>query len=202
MRSSFLTAHVWPTEVPFPKSQGNEEPLFVLVQIPNICRDSEGKQEVRRVLGLLFEQWSGHFLQPTETPTGPKVTERICGYSCDISISYADTTAWLGIAFGIQIGIDAVSLTEFAEWESVAALYLGQAILSGIQQSPTPFRSFALAWATLEASLKCTNLPLKEHAVTPRVNIRSRIIDNYAVAVAFPLTPFKKKLGVVGALGG
>jgi hypothetical protein len=183
-----LGYHHWPSDIPAPDPREDGWPSFVLVRIPAIRRNPEGKCELRRVIARILENWKGGSLALSETCCGPVTSELIQGRPVFISIAYCDDNeeAWLGIGLGVRIGVDAVSLFEFPEWEAVADLYLGKATRQTLQKARHPFREFALAWAAFEAALKCAQMPLAEGTHPPQANIQTVIVLNTVLAVASP----------------
>lgn len=167
--------------VPFP----NFLPPFVVYALPRVSRCPDGRARAREALLRILQNWAGGPVQIHETPRGPEVSEYIRGQKIFISLSYAENTAWMALAANSPIGVDAVSLSECADWEDVAALYLEEKTMPSLKNAPSPMQAFALAWAKLEARCKHTGLPLREKNPPPEVRTFTQWIGNTALAVAF-----------------
>jgi 4'-phosphopantetheinyl transferase len=123
------------------------------------------RQEVRAVLRRFLATWSGsteEAIALIETPRGPVWEGELAGHLLNISLSYTNLEAWIGLRRGGALGVDAMTMAVLPEMEAVARLYLGPAAWAAIQSAPEPARAFALAWTGLEARLKCLKQPLTE----------------------------------------
>jgi 4'-phosphopantetheinyl transferase len=137
----------------------------VLVRVTTSAPRPLARQEVRAVLRQLFAAWSGPAGEPItliETPRGPVWDGELAGHSLELSLSYTDREAWIGLRRGGTIGVDAMTVANLPEAEAVARLYLGPTAWADIQSTPDPARAFAQAWTALEARLKCLKQPLTE----------------------------------------
>lgn len=167
--------------VPFPDSL----PRFVVFALPGVTRAPAGRAQVREALLRILHAWAGAPVEIHDSPQGPAVPKEIRGQKIFISISYAETTAWIALAADAPIGLDAVSLSDCAEWEEIAALYLEEDTNLLLQTTRTPERAFALAWATLEARYKLAGRPLREKNPPPRARTFTQWVGHCALAVAF-----------------
>lgn len=167
--------------VPFP----NFFPPFVVYALPLVSRGTTGRACVREALLRILQNWAGGPVQIHETQRGPEVAEHIRGQKIFLSLSYAGNTAWMALAANAPIGLDAVSLSECADWEDVASLYFEETTIPSLKNAPSPTRAFALAWAKLEARCKHAGLPLSEKNPPPEVKTFTQWIGDTALAVAF-----------------
>lgn len=123
-----------------------------------------------------------------ETPRGP-VTSR---GDIRISLSYANDKILIGLTVGRALGVDIVAIERLPEIETLSCLYLPKLDFLAIQGATTQLRdsAFALAWAKMEASCKCLDLPLteidarREYAYDTCQIIDCDQIDDYQIAVA------------------
>ena len=106
-----------------------------------------------------------------------------------VSISYAAGEAWLGIALGEPLGVDAVCLEPFPDWEDLALLYLGAQRVDKIRAAANPPEAFAREWAAMEATLKRTGLSLAEYQNPPESRILIAKTERCLVAVALSRCP-------------
>lgn len=115
------------------------------------------------MLHQVLTAWNGFGQLPLrETACGPEWQGLLDGESLDISLSYCDGEAWVGLIRGSAIGIDAMMIRPMAEAEAVARHFLGDAAAEAIRRSREPAKAFALAWTGLEARLKCLKRGLTE----------------------------------------
>jgi 4'-phosphopantetheinyl transferase len=137
----------------------------VLVRVATSAPRPLARQEVRAVLRRIIAAWSGATGEPIaliETPRGPVWDGELAGHSLDLSLSYTNREAWIGLRRGGAIGVDAMTIAAIPEAEAVARLYLGPATWAAIQSAPDPVRAFAQAWTALEARFKCVKQSLTE----------------------------------------
>ena len=148
-----MQIHRWPECPDMPPSG---EPVLVRVFVPP--RRAEARREVRAVLRAILSSWLGREVQLEETSHGP-----VCNSEAiDISLSYADGEAWIGLIRDGRIGIDVMAVTAFAEMKDVACDYLGPAATARVRLADDPARVFAMEWTAREASLKCLKRGLSE----------------------------------------
>lgn len=162
------------------------QPQAILLEIPDTPRSEAGKAQTRRTLNALLERWTGSTAPLIETPTGPAPDRLVGGKRLTFSITYCESTAWIGICSGGHIGIDAVSCSPFPEQLEVASLYLSEADFTQIRQSKKPSRTFAACWARYEAALKCHQLPISEAQKAPESDILFHETRERILCVAFP----------------
>jgi hypothetical protein len=164
-------------------------PRFHLFQIPRTLREPSGKTRVRALLKSLQRHWDMEDWRLEETPKGPRLLPQHEEDSpLRISISYAAPDAWLGIAWGAEVGIDAVRIHAFEELQEVADLYLPGGARA-LQTAECPEESFALAWARLESCLKMDGRPLQEGGSLPPCLTLSRRWEGFAIAASFRALP-------------
>lgn len=155
----------WPQKPPLPPLH---QPVAIRVATPRSRRLA--RPVLRAALRELLASWSGlspERLPLQETARGPVWPGPLAGHPLDISLAYGENAAWMGLLRGGSIGLDAMMVAPVAEAEAVAAIYLGPAVLAGIQKNKNPARAFALAWTGFEARLKCLKLELTEPAGRP-----------------------------------
>jgi len=78
-----------------------------------------------------------------------------------LSFAYTIDCAWIGLARGHSVGIDATPIRDFDELQEVVQTYLGPES-STIASAVNPAAAFAAAWSQHEATLKYHRLPLSE----------------------------------------
>jgi 4'-phosphopantetheinyl transferase len=142
----------------------------VLIRVVTAEARQMARQELRTVLREMLAAWSQIFseqLPLRETASGPVWSEQLGGHNLDISLSYAEGEAWIGLLRGGFIGVDVMRIQLIPEAEAVARHYLDSEALRNIQQSTDPALAFAKAWTVLEARLKCLKQPLRESAIIP-----------------------------------
>jgi len=137
----------------------------ILIRFATSTSRPAARQESRTVLRQVLALWSG--LAPEQLPLaesrrGPQWHGFLAGQSLDISLSYCEEEAWIGLIRGGVIGVDAMSIRTFAEAEAVARHYLDSETQATIRQSSQPAQTFALAWTKFEARLKCLKFELSE----------------------------------------
>ncbi|MEO7412455.1 MAG: hypothetical protein ABIZ81_03790 [Opitutaceae bacterium] len=143
----------------------------VVVRLPPAAPRAVARRQLRAAAREIISAWSERppaRLELRETSTGPCYAGRIDGASVDLSFSYADGSAWIGLVRGRRIGIDAMGVRDFPEREAVARLYLEPAAFAAMQGSAEPARAFARSWTEFEAMLKCQRRPLAERSTRPR----------------------------------
>ena len=166
----------WPHMPPLPPPG-----QVVLIRVATTPARPVARQELRTVLRQVLAAWSGFLpeqLPLRETQRGPMWPEQLGGHSLDISLSYADGEAWIGLLRGGSIGIDAMTVAPIAEAEEVARYYLGPMVLANIQQSSHPARAFAAAWTSLEARLKCLKHELTEWSESQSATLENHITQS------------------------
>jgi hypothetical protein len=139
------------------------EPVLIRASTGVSCR--QARQASRVVLRQVVAIWSGRAPEAVplhETSRGPEWHGELAGHSLDISLSYSETEAWIGLLLGGVIGVDAARPMRFAEMEMVGRLYLGPSAWQRIHGARDPARAFALAWTGMEARMKCLKQPLTE----------------------------------------
>ena len=139
----------------------------VLIRVVTSSSRQQSRQELRIVLRQVLAAWSGFLpeqLVLNETASGPVWPGRLGGHGLDISLSYAEGEAWIGLIRDGAIGVDAMRIQIFPEAEIVARDYLGFEALKIIQASAAPALAFASAWTAFEARLKCLKQPLREQS--------------------------------------
>ena len=137
----------------------------ILIRVVTSASRPAARQELRTVLRRVLAVWSGlapEQLPLNESPRGPQWHGLLGGHSLDISLSYCEGEAWIGLILGGAIGVDAMSIQPIAEAAAVARHYFDPKTLAGIRQSCQPAQSFALGWTRLEAGFKCLKLELTE----------------------------------------
>lgn len=177
----------WPEMPPLPRPG---EPA--LVRVATQVSRAAARHELRAVLREVLAAWSGltaERLPLRETPRGPQWQGLLAGETLDISLSYCDGEAWIGLVRGGDIGIDAMLVRPVAEAEAVARHYLGPNVLADIRGSRQTEQTFALAWTKLEACFKCLKLELTEwNTVQVRafahLTSREMVLGRTAVTVA------------------
>jgi phosphopantetheinyl transferase len=165
---------------------------FALIQIPEVVRNAAGRHKVRQTLQGVLSDWAQKPATWIETPKGPIVRDPIREQPPFVSISYAAGEAWLGIALGESLGVDAVSLEALPDWEETALLYLGEQKVDKIRDAENPPEAFAREWASMEASLKRAGLSLSEHQNFPKSLILTAKTKSCIVAVALSSNPSDK----------
>jgi 4'-phosphopantetheinyl transferase superfamily len=164
----------------------------ILIRVVTSASRRVARQEIRTVLRRVLAVWSGlapELLPLGESSRGPRWHGLVGGHSLDISLSYCEGEAWIGLIRGGAIGVDAMSIQPIAEAEAVARHYFDPETLAGIRQSCQPAQSFALSWTKLEARLKCLKLELTErNASRPglftNLACREAVLGGTAVTVA------------------
>jgi 4'-phosphopantetheinyl transferase len=157
----------WPDLPPLPATSRP-----ILVRVATSASRPAARQELRTVLRRILTVWSGlapEQLPLNESPRGPQWPGLFAGHPMDISLSYCEGEAWIGLIRGGAIGIDAMSIQPIAEAEVVARHYLDPGALAAIRQSRQPAQTFALAWTKLEARVKCLKHDLTEWNATQAV---------------------------------
>jgi 4'-phosphopantetheinyl transferase superfamily len=150
----------WPELPPLPPVG-----IPVVIRVATPAPRSAARRELRVVLRQVLTAWSGlapEQLPLGEFPRGPLWQGLLAGHPLDISLSYCEGEAWIGLIRGGAIGVDAMSVQPIAEAEAVARHYFGPDALASIRQSRQPTQTFALAWTKLEACFKCLKLELTE----------------------------------------
>jgi phosphopantetheinyl transferase len=164
----------------------------VLIRVRANAPRERVRGELRSILRHVIASWSGHApeLMPLhETAHGPQWRADLAGHSLDISVSYSQSDAWIGLLCGGTIGVDAITRTTFAEMALVGPLFLGPESWRRVCRSLDPVRAFALAWTGLEARLKCMKQPLTEwpdneaHPLTNSLEARQYEDDHSIVSV-------------------
>lgn len=172
----------------------------VLVRVATAPSRTTARMELRAALREVLARWSGlapERLPLAESPRGPVWQGQLAGQTLDISLSYCEQEAWIGLLRGGWIGVDVMRAEPLAEALDVARDYLGPVALESIQKSPDPTTAFAAAWTELEAQLKCLKLKLVERrdgqalAVTPCALENIFLADRVVVTLAThsPLAP-------------
>jgi 4'-phosphopantetheinyl transferase len=170
----------------------------VLICVRTGLPRAEARSQVRTVLRQVLAAWSQlspEQLPLKETPRGPVWESRLQGdllttEGFDLSLSYEEGEAWIGLSRGGRIGVDVMRLEPVPETEAIAQTYFGPADRSALRQSTHPVRDFALAWTQLEARCKCLKQGLTEWSEASatqveRCSAESVIIeDRLALSVA------------------
>ncbi len=154
----------WPRQPALPP-RGHA--VLVRIATPQPRQAARGK--LRAVLRQVLAAWSG--LPPgqlplEETPRGPVWRGQVQGEMLDISLSYSTEEGWVGLIRGGWIGVDVVSVAQFAEADNVARYYLDPLAAAGIRGAANPALAFAAAWTEREARLKCLKQGLLEWTAT------------------------------------
>lgn len=184
----------WPQAPPLPAAG---QP--VLVRVPTSPARTIAQKQLRAVLRQVLANWSNiapEQLLVEESRRGPVWRGRLAGHNLDISLSYCNREAWIGLLRGGSIGVDVMQAEPFAEALAVARNYLGPEILQSIQKSPDPTTAFATAWMELEAQLKCLRLGLVENPTRqvlafPPCALESIIFANRVVVSVATCAPAK-----------
>jgi phosphopantetheinyl transferase (holo-ACP synthase) len=164
----------------------------ILIRVATSASRPIARQELRTELRRILTVWSGlasELLPLGESSRGPRWHGLLGGHSLDISLSYCEGEAWIGLIRGGAIGVDAMSIQPIAEAEAVARHYFDPKTLAGIRRSCQPAQSFALSWTKLEACLKCLKLELTERNASPpglftNLACRDAVLGGTAVTVA------------------
>jgi phosphopantetheinyl transferase len=168
--------------------EGNTAPCietpFTLRRLPLLERTEKGRAAVRAALTMELQRAAQRRVRWCESPTGPKVLERIRDTPVGVSISYGRTGAWLALGWEGPIGVDTAAIEKVPDWEEVALAYMGRSALERLRKSPEPELDFALEWAAFEARLKLAGLSLGEGIEPPRARIYAARLGSQAVAVA------------------
>jgi hypothetical protein len=162
---------------------------FTLIRIPSAVRSASGRAMVRAALDEELRRIAGGPVRWRESPTGPKVLDRIEGNSPTLSVSYTKSEAWLAVCWDGPIGVDATSTGGIAEWESLAELYLGAEALGRLRRSTDSAADFAREWSTFEARLKLYGRPLSEGSPPPDSVLCTADFDTLTVSVALDPCP-------------
>jgi phosphopantetheinyl transferase len=160
-------------------------------------RTEAGRAAIRAALADELYREAHRQVSWCESPTGPKVLERICDKPVGVSIAYGKNEAWLALCWEGPIGIDATAIEKVPDWEEVALVYLGRSALERLRKSTEPELNFAVEWARFEARLKLGGLSLDEGVEPPSARLYTFRQGNYAVAVALKtgLAPLQFQLG-------
>ncbi|HEV2694119.1 MAG TPA: 4'-phosphopantetheinyl transferase superfamily protein [Verrucomicrobiae bacterium] len=141
----------------------------VLIRVATSRSRPVARQELRAALHHVLSAWSNLPLDQLplqETSSGPAWSGQLAGQSLDISLSYTEGEAWIGLLRSGRIGIDAMVVQPIPEATEVARHYLSPNALATIQTSCDPTTSFTTAWTSLEARLKCLKQNLTEWSAT------------------------------------
>jgi hypothetical protein len=136
-----------------------------LIRIRTGLPRAEARIPARAVLRQVLAAWSHlppEALPLRKTTRGPVWASLLQGEPLDLSLSYEDGEAWIGLRRGGLIGVDVMGLKPVPEAAAIAESYFGPAGCAALRQSPDPQRAFALAWTQLEARCKCLKHGLKE----------------------------------------
>ena len=170
----------------------NVDTALAVVYMPDTPRNETGRLMTRHKLSLLLPLLSKESIKLIEKETGPAIVGPDLKQSAFVSITYAGGNAWVAISDECPIGIDAVFLGDCGGWETVAETYFDQAMVNEIVRSAQPVKSFALAWASLEARLKCLGRGLSEDSKSlPALEVYSVLRNETALAVAFDKQTFR-----------
>jgi 4'-phosphopantetheinyl transferase len=158
---------------------------------------SLARHELRKALRLILVNWSGlpdDQLPLHETAHGPVWNGRLAGETLDISLSHSDGESWIGLVLGGKVGVDVVRANFFPEMNLVADDFLGPEVTAQMKHSANPARTFALAWAELEAQIKCLKQALIERGknIRPKrndVQVWKRLFENETVVAVAAIMP-------------
>jgi phosphopantetheinyl transferase len=160
--------------------------FLAVVHMPDTPRDEAGKLMTRRKLSLLLPLLSKEPMKLIEKETGPAIVGPDLRQSTFVSITYANSSAWVAISEACPVGIDAVFWGDCEGWETVAETYFDQVTVNEISRSALPLKAFALQWASFEARLKCLGRRLCENSKNlPALEVHSVLTNETALAVAF-----------------
>jgi phosphopantetheinyl transferase len=157
---------------------------FTLVRIQLFEEAQFRKRTVREVLAQELLHAAGRPVRWEDSPRGPRVLDLVANALPSVSISYADSEAWLGIGWRGAIGVDAVALREITDWEAVASTYLDGPSIKRLRESTNPALEFTREWAQFEARLKLGGLSLEEDSLAPSALVYGASFETVAVAVA------------------
>lgn len=157
---------------------------FTVRRLTSLERTTAGRAAVRATLAEELQKAARRRVRWEETPTGPRVLERIRDKPVGVSISYGKTEAWLALGWEGPIGVDAAAIEMVPDWEEVALVYMGRSVMERLRKSPEPEFDFAVEWAAFEARLKLGGLSLEEGVEPPLARIYTARLGNQAVAVA------------------
>jgi 4'-phosphopantetheinyl transferase len=185
----------WPE---FPGLPRLGQPVLICVRtgLPRAQARSEARGVLRRVLAA-WSHLPADELPLKETLRGPVWDGLFQGEALDLSLSYEEGEAWIGIRRGGFIGVDVMRLEPVPEAEVIAQHYFGPAECAALRDSPDSVRAFAEAWTRLEARCKClkrglTEWPQTAALQTQRCTVQSRILQErlvLGVAIAPQLPP-------------
>lgn len=178
------------------------ETPFTLRRLPLLERTKAGRAVVRAALAEELQRAAGRRVRWCESPTGPKVLERIHDKHVGVSISYGKTEAWLALGWEGPIGIDTTVIQRVPDWEDVGLVYLGRSALERLRKSPEPELDFATEWAGFEARLKLGGLPLSEGVEPPAARLYTARLGGQAVAVAVEPADASSPFRLRGARSG
>jgi hypothetical protein len=178
------------------------ETPFTLRCLPQVERTEAGRSAIRAALADELYREAHRQVSWCESPTGPKVLERVRDKHVGVSITYGKNEAWLALCWEGPIGIDATAIEKVPDWEEVAMVYLGRSALERLRKSPEPELDFAVEWAGFEARLKLGGLSLDEGVEPPPARLYTARQGNCALAVALetglaplPLQPGRASSG-------
>lgn len=143
----------WP-EMPDAPRKGE----VAVIRVPHVAERLALSQVARDCTLRILRSWGFASASLDETTTGPTVLG--CG-EIALSLTYTTNCAWIALAQGRSLGIDATIVREHAEVSEVADIYLGPEF-SRIAEEADPAGAFAAAWSRHEATLKYHRLPLTE----------------------------------------
>ena len=148
-----LSLTCWP-ETPDAPGQG----AVAVIRVPQVAPRSELGLLARACVLRILGSWGFTSASFLETATGPRLAG--CG-ELALSLAYTPDCAWIALAKGRSVGIDATAIGDFAELREVAHAYLGPAS-ADIAAAAEPAEAFAAAWSRHEATLKYHRLRLTE----------------------------------------
>lgn len=175
----------WPHRPEPPGDHDGESQCFSLLRISDVPRSPSGRVAVREISSLLLSEWTGFPVCLKESERGPVVEQTINGRPCFLSISYAGNCAWVAIALGAPVGVDAVEVEAFEQLLDVADLYLATTDEPNPSPAVEQALQFAKRWTAMEARFKRAGLPIEEHTVPPEATVSHIVHENTVVAVAF-----------------
>ena len=160
---------------------------FTLLRIGCAAGMRFKRASARAALDAELQMAAGRPVRWRESPKGPEVLESVGNGRVGVSLSYAQSEAWLALGWDGPIGLDAVAIEPVLEWEEVALVYLEPMAQERLRLSRRADLDFAREWAGYEARLKLGGLALGEGVTPPPALVVEATIDKVAVAVALPL---------------
>jgi hypothetical protein len=160
---------------------------FTLRRIGFATGTASKRASVRAALDEELQMAAGRPVWWRESERGPEVPESLGLGRVGVSLSYAQSEAWLAVGWEGQIGLDAVSIGSIPDWEEVASVYLEPPARERLYESARPDLDFCREWAGFEARLKLGGFPLREGVTPPPALLIEATFHNVAVAVALNL---------------